>query len=229
MRKDLLENKEKILALIEKKVSKVYICREFKCQQTTLNKWLKKMNIEYIGNQCHPETNIKPASFYLKLNGPYVHSVNLKNKLIKEKIKEHKCEKCGGIEWNKLSIPLELHHIDGNKSNNNIENIELLCANCHSQTDGFRNRKKEKRKIKIIKNNHCACGREISKKAKKCKSCEKKNQERKVKDRPSLSILLEDISVMSYIAVGKKYGVTDNCIKKWIKGYGEIPPKKWIK
>lgn len=50
------------------------------------------------------------------------------------------CE-CGlGIEWKGKSITLELHHIDCNPKNNKRENLTILCPNCHSQTDGFRNR-----------------------------------------------------------------------------------------
>jgi hypothetical protein len=207
------------LALIEKKVSKVYICMEFKCQQATLNSWLKKMNIEYSGNQCHPETNVKPSSFYLKLNGPHIHTVDLKNKLIKEKIKEHKCEKCGRKKWNNLLIPLEFHHIDGNKFNNNIENIKLLCANCHSQTDGFRNRKEKKKKIKKEKTEfkyYCECGKEIKRRSKRCSICDKINQ-RKVKDRPTKEELILMVRETSLESVGRKYNVSGNAVKKWIK------------
>ena len=42
------------------------------------------------------------------------------------------------ITWNGLPIPLELHHIDGNRNNHKFENLQLLCLNCHAQTDTFR-------------------------------------------------------------------------------------------
>lgn len=53
-------------------------------------------------------------------------------------IREHKCEKCGLTEWQGEKIPLEVHHIDGNRRNNSLSNLQLLCPNCHSLTDNFR-------------------------------------------------------------------------------------------
>lgn len=74
------------------------------------------------------------------LNGKYPNfqTYKLKNKLFKEGIKEKKCECCGLTEWNGLPIPLELHHIDGNRTNHRLDNIQILCLNCHAQTETFR-------------------------------------------------------------------------------------------
>lgn len=67
----------------------------------------------------------------------------LKNRLLREEIKEHHCEKCGNTEWLGNPIPLELHHKDGDRTNNRLQNIELLCPNCHSLTDNYRGSKKK--------------------------------------------------------------------------------------
>lgn len=56
-----------------------------------------------------------------------------------------KCEKCGRIEWEGQKIPLCIHHIDGNHINNQIENLQVLCPNCHAQTDNYCGRNKNKR------------------------------------------------------------------------------------
>lgn len=61
----------------------------------------------------------------------------LKNKLIKAGYKTWKCECCGNTEWLNNPIPLNLHHKDGNHTNNQLDNLELLCPNCHSLTDTF--------------------------------------------------------------------------------------------
>lgn len=50
----------------------------------------------------------------------------------------HRCEECGLIKWNGDSIPLEVHHIDGDSNNNSDDNIQLLCPNCHAQTPTFK-------------------------------------------------------------------------------------------
>ena len=168
-------------------------------------------------------TKKKSAKEFL-FNGSLIPSDRLKKKLLDEGIKENKCEKCKKIKWNGEPIPLELHHIDGNRFNNSLENIKILCPNCHAQTSNY-SLKRKLEIVKIEKFKYCECGKKIKIRSKKCQTCDKINQ-RKIKERPSLNVLLEDVSNMSYISVGKKYGVTDNCIKKWIKSYGEIPPSK---
>lgn len=78
------------------------------------------------------------------LNGlhPGYQSYKLKNKLINAGLKENKCECCGITEWNGKLINFELHHIDGNSSNNSLSNLQILCPNCHSQTENFRSKKR---------------------------------------------------------------------------------------
>lgn len=71
-------------------------------------------------------------------------SANAKNLVFKLGLKENKCEKCGISEWQGEPIICELHHINGNSSDNRIENLQILCPNCHSQTDNFRSRNRTK-------------------------------------------------------------------------------------
>ena len=74
------------------------------------------------------------------LNGehPQFQSFKLKNRLIEEGVKDWKCEECGLEEWNGKWIAIELDHIDGNSNNHTLENLRMLCPNCHSQTETFR-------------------------------------------------------------------------------------------
>ena len=65
---------------------------------------------------------------------------------------------------------------------------------------------------------YCSCGNEIIKNSKNCSECQHKNQ-RKVKERPTYEQLLKDIEETNYSATGRKYGVSDNAIRKWIKQY----------
>lgn len=71
-------------------------------------------------------------------NEKQISSFKLKTKLLKLKIKEYKCEKCGIDSWNGVRVPLDLHHKNGNSNDNNLSNLEILCPNCHSQTENFR-------------------------------------------------------------------------------------------
>lgn len=75
-------------------------------------------------------------------NSPYTSSSKLKNRLFGEGLKIKECECCGNKEWLGKPIPLELHHINGIKTDNRIENLSIICPNCHSFTDNFRGKNK---------------------------------------------------------------------------------------
>jgi HNH endonuclease len=62
---------------------------------------------------------------------------NLKLRLIAAGLKENRCEECGISEWRDRPLSLELHHRNGEKHDNRLENLALLCPNCHSQTDSW--------------------------------------------------------------------------------------------
>lgn len=59
-------------------------------------------------------------------------------------IRNNKCDVCGNSEWNGKQIPLEIHHIDGNATNQSKDNLQVLCLNCHGQTKNYKS-KNEKR------------------------------------------------------------------------------------
>lgn len=73
-----------------------------------------------------------------------IGSNRLKKYLLELNIKEYKCESCGLCKWMDRNIPLELHHIDGNKENNNLNNLQILCPNCHAFTHNYRRQKSNK-------------------------------------------------------------------------------------
>ena len=56
--------------------------------------------------------------------------------------KGHKCENCDLTEWQKQPIVLEVHHEDGDRTNNDFSNLKLLCCNCHALTNNWRNKNK---------------------------------------------------------------------------------------
>ena len=140
MRTDILERKDEILQWIEEEQPKNFIAKQLGCKQETLNSYLKKMGIDYAGQQNEkgqqkgPNT-YKPANEYLG-TGKSIKSHELKLKLIRDKIKEDKCEICNIKIWQGVELPLELHHKDGNHFNNNLDNLMILCPNCHSIQNG---------------------------------------------------------------------------------------------
>lgn len=66
---------------------------------------------------------------------------DIKERLIVDR--GHECEECLNTSWLGNLITLELHHIDGIRSNNNENNLKLLCPNCHSCTKNWRGRKRK--------------------------------------------------------------------------------------
>jgi hypothetical protein len=109
---------------------------------------IKRLNLDtshftgmgWLKGQTHKHTT-KPIEYYLTEDS-YHQSYKLKLRLIAEGIKQHRCEECGIIEWRGKPTPIELDHINGNNRDNRLENLRLLCPNCHAQTPTYRGRNK---------------------------------------------------------------------------------------
>lgn len=137
MRTDILERKDEILQWIAEELTLGEISKRLSCKRDTLSSYLKKLDIKYSGQQSRKgqqkgPNKYKDSSYYTYSGAPYIHSSKLREKLIKDGIKEDKCEKCGNTHWLGVKLPLELHHKDGNHFNNELENLEIVCPNCHA-------------------------------------------------------------------------------------------------
>lgn len=137
-------------------------------------------------------------------------TTNLKNRLYKEGLKTAICEKCGQDEnWHDEHISMILDHINGINDDLRIENLRILCPNCNATlpTHGGKNVKHtHKEKIKIVKE-------------KKNRNSEKISLSQRKVMRPEYNILKKEIKELGFTGTGKKYGVSDNAIRKWIKFY----------
>lgn len=90
--------------------------------------------------------NTIPLDEILNGNHPSYKTTLLKQRLIKEGIKDYKCEgtNCGLSKWHGKPITLELDHINGISDDHRLCNLRLLCPNCHSQTKTFKGRNKHR-------------------------------------------------------------------------------------
>ena len=144
MRQDILEKKLEILNWIKNGLSKQEMSRRLSTDIKTLNRYLLKLGIEYHGKQAWNEGSFYARKTYMSFN-EYVNRENvnintnkIRKKLLRDGFKKHICEQCGNTEWMNQPIPLEVHHIDGNKNNNELSNLQLLCPNCHALTPTYR-------------------------------------------------------------------------------------------
>lgn len=138
----ILDNIEKINEKIKENSSLADISKMLHIKQSTLVKHLKEIGINYKGRQDWSKGKKfikKHAIDYLGDPGKFITNSKLRILLIKDGLKEEKCERCNKIEWMGQKIPLELHHIDGNHFNNTLENLMILCSNCHMQMHGYSN------------------------------------------------------------------------------------------
>ncbi len=148
----------------------------------------------------------------------------LKKRLLSENLLENKCDECEmGPEWRGKTLVLRLDHINGVPTDYRLENLRLLCPNCDSQTDTYCGRNKAKalarpKKRPTSKNGKCqVCKTVITSGCTYCKKCIRFPSSRKVKNRPSLEVLQKEIMELGYKGTGRKYGVSDNAIRKWVR------------
>lgn len=129
--------------MIDNHESKSSICKLLQCKPETLERYLKIMGIQYKGNMGlkGKKTNSERKTALEYLKKEIIVIPKLRRKLIEDGIKEEKCEMCGLGEWMGNKIVLELHHIDGNRFNNDLSNLQILCPNCHSLTPNHSKKK----------------------------------------------------------------------------------------
>ena len=187
----------------------------------TVKKYIEIYDID-ISHFHIPDSNGRKKKSLKELlikESTYNDTRGLKHKLYKEGLKNRECELCGqGEEWKGRKISLILDHINGINNDNRIENLQIVCPNCNASLDTFcRGSKLSDKYIKKEqkKGNFCLCGKKISINAEKCVECDHKKQRKA--ERPDIESLIKEVNELGYSATGRKYGVSDNAIRKWIK------------
>lgn len=234
-----LVSRDELQAIVSRCETITAILQHFKlvstgCSRKILFRRLEEDKIDYShiptganANKGRPWTSARaehktPLSLFLTKDSSYSRQ-SLKRRLLKEKWLKNECALCHcDATWRGKPLVLVLDHINGINNDNRLQNLRLLCPNCNSQQPTFCGSKKRRL------NNCLTCGVAITSQRRHCEDCHDKvvfekdknrcRGQRKV-ERPSLEQLLEETKAVGYLATGRKYGVSDNAIRKWIKFY----------
>lgn len=148
-----------------------------------------------------------------------VNGTKLKQKLISHKLLEDKCSICGILPvWNNQKLNLQLDHINGDHRDNRLNNLRVLCPNCHSQTDTFCGKNIVKKPKQLNKCINCQKGININ--AKRCVQCSALTKQKFIASKEEL-VKLVKTEFMTTIA--KIYNVSDNAIRKRCRKLGINP------
>jgi hypothetical protein len=162
------------------------------------------------------------------VDGSTYNRGSLKRRLYAEGIKERHCELCGqGEQWRGRRMALILDHINGIATDNRLENLQIVCPNCAATLDTHCGRNVPRQEVEI----ECdRCRKRFVRRRPEQRYCSRECGTRWLRaraprpasrrvERPPYAQLMREIAETSYEAVGRRYGVSGNAIRKWVRAY----------
>jgi hypothetical protein len=199
-----------------------------------LKKWLERWAVDtsHFDMRAGRSERVRPARPMAEIlveHSSYARS-NLKARLYAEGLKLPICELCGqGELWRGKPMGLILDHVNGVRDDNRLENLRIVCPNCAATLETHCGRKN---RLEPIERCCLRCGARFRAKTARQRYCSRAcgtrsprpsrgvpKPERRLVERPPYERLVSEIAETSYLAVGRKYGVSDNAIRKWVRQY----------
>jgi hypothetical protein len=208
----------------------------------TLQRWVRRWSIStahFDANAARRRANCRhrvPLAEVLVADSSYMSRGNLKRRLFEAGLKERRCELCGQSQiWRGRPMALILDHINGVPTDNRIQNLRIVCPNCAATFDTHCGRNLPRRREcvgcgrtfapRTIQQRYCSFScftgartRNAGKPTRSSTFGVPQPSRRKV-ERPPYEQLVRELEGTSYLAVGRKYGVSDNAVRKWILFY----------
>lgn len=183
-----------------------------------------KLSTEHFGTIAFNRNNsFKMSDKEFFVDGEKREGKSVIKRLVEGKHKKYECEECGIFEWNGKPLTLQIHHINGKHDDNRIGNLQILCPNCHTQTDTFGKRKNKQckhPKRHTTRKNCIVCGKEIEGWGKEYCSHECSYTGHRKTNITADELLTLIKTMKSYTKVGNYLSVSGNTIKKYTKTLG---------
>ncbi len=167
----------------------------------------------------------------LLVKGSRASRSTVKARLYEEGVKERRCEHCGqGEEWRGARLALILDHVNGVSDDNRLENLRILCPNCAATLDTHcgRHLRREPGERPCA-----ACGAPFRPSRPQQRYCGRacgtaaSGRDRRRVERPPLDALRAEVERDGFSAVGRRLGVSDNAVRKWLRSTGvEVPRRR---
>lgn len=201
----------------------------------TLRKWTERWGIptaHFDPRAARREAPLRPAQplSEILVEGSTYSRNHLKARLYREGLKERRCEMCGvGELWHGRRMSLILDHINGVRDDHRYDNLRIVCPNCAATLDTHCGRKN-----RIVRPQRACllCGETFEARFRTQRYCSRECGTRAPRpnrgvanpalrriERPPYEQLLDEIAAVGYSAVGRRYGVSDNAIRKWVRQY----------
>ena len=220
---------EQIIQAIEEATCVRDALRKLKMAQSggnyqTIKRCIERFNLDtshFHGLGFQPGHNCAtklPDKEVFVANGNYNRS-KLKTRIFEGNLLPEICSRCGISEWQGEKLSLHLDHINGIRNDNRLENLRLLCPNCHSLTETYCGKAN-----KLPPNTCVDCGEDlVCRESLRCQKCHNTHRSTKI-TWPTLEELTTMVNASSYEKVSRTLGVTGNAIRKYFRRQSVSPP-----